>query len=407
MLALSGRDQLPGDGHHDLVELGAHHVLELQSPRALGELHLDVVRQVHRDGLGARIAVTGVVHRIVGVQVRVGAGHLRLVGVGHRETALQSRQHRRVARESLAPFHVLDQHVGLESRLVAEQLVVVGLDRADHDVDPVVLHVQPGDLTRTVVVAGKCFRAQVEVPCETGIFGKAGGLLERTGRAGQRFPPFDAVGHDGKLPGCIAADHAVLAGLARQVGALELLLRHVERIEPGTRRLRADPGHERLVPLQPVPGPVVDLDEAAHGRVRDAREQLAAIARVGLRPEQVVHHLGRVDEQPEHRALLRRQVREVGGQRDRCVDVRPGGHERRGRPALPQRRQGPEVWQPQPWRRGRRDRAWLGRMIGTLRGVLVEYLSTCGRQTGPRARHARGRLPTRRPAGTPTRVGRK
>src|SRR5688572_32425767 len=46
--ALLGGDQGLGDRHQDLVEFGAHRVLELQSPRALLELHALVVGQVDR-----------------------------------------------------------------------------------------------------------------------------------------------------------------------------------------------------------------------------------------------------------------------------------------------------------------------------------------------------------------------
>ena len=66
-------DERVGDGHQDLVELGAHRVLELEPPRALLELDLLVVGQVDGDGLRAGVGVAGVVEDVVGVQVGVRA----------------------------------------------------------------------------------------------------------------------------------------------------------------------------------------------------------------------------------------------------------------------------------------------------------------------------------------------
>ena len=101
----------------------------------LRELHLLVVRQVDRDGLRARVAVAGVVDDVVGVEVGVGARASRPC----RRPAPAGRAAARAAsprtREALAPLQVLDQHVGLERGLVAEQLVLVGLDRPDHEVE--------------------------------------------------------------------------------------------------------------------------------------------------------------------------------------------------------------------------------------------------------------------------------
>ena len=66
-------DEPVGDGREDLVELGAHGVLELQAPRALRELDRLVVRQVDGDGLRRRRCVAGVVDDVVGAEVRVAA----------------------------------------------------------------------------------------------------------------------------------------------------------------------------------------------------------------------------------------------------------------------------------------------------------------------------------------------
>ena len=157
--ALLRGDETLGDRNEDPVELRAHRVLELQPPGALRQLNVLVVRQVDGDGLRARVAVPGVVDDVVGVEVRIGAGLVRLVDRRHRQAALQFRQEPGEARELPAPALVLDEHVRGVGGAISEQLVLVGFDRADHDVDLVVLHVHPGEVARQVVVRDQRARA--------------------------------------------------------------------------------------------------------------------------------------------------------------------------------------------------------------------------------------------------------
>jgi hypothetical protein len=263
-----------------------------------------------------------------GVQVGIGAGHLGLVVIGHRQAALQRRQHRRVLREALAPLHVLHEHVGLERGLVAEQFVLVGLDRADDEVEAVVLHVEPGHVARTVLVGAQRLGAQFEVLAQAWILGEPRCTLEQDRGALELGAVVPRVRHDLQHALGVAGEHGVLAAAARQVRAVEFLARHVERIEAGDIGLRTDTRHERRIAGEAVPRPVVDLDEAARGRVGDAREQLRSVAGVRLPPEQVVHDHGRIDEQAHHLPFLRAERREVGGERDRRVDLGPHGRQR-------------------------------------------------------------------------------
>ena len=79
VVALVLGDELCGERHHDLIELGPHRVLELQPPCALGELDDLVVRKVDRDRLGSGVGITGVVDHIIGVQIRIRSWRFLLV----------------------------------------------------------------------------------------------------------------------------------------------------------------------------------------------------------------------------------------------------------------------------------------------------------------------------------------
>ena len=144
--------QHPGDGHHDAIELGTHGILELQPSCSLGQLHLLIVGQVHCDGLGARIAITGVVDHVIGPQLCVRAGLLPTVHLGDRQAALQIGKKTGEVFELLRPFLVLDGDVALVGRFDPEQLVLIVLDGTDDDIDRVLLHVQPGHVDLAILI---------------------------------------------------------------------------------------------------------------------------------------------------------------------------------------------------------------------------------------------------------------
>ncbi len=324
VLALVLGDQHVGDRHQDLVELGAHAVLQLEPAGALLQLHDLVVGQVDRDRLRSGVRPTRVVHRVVGVEVGVASRHLPLVGLRHREAALERGQQRRKPGEPIAPLPVLDQHDRLEARLVVVQPVLVHLDRPDHDVDGVVLHVHPRHVAGAVVVGQQRLGAELEVALEARVLGELrrrrellrrdGDLLhkrlairDRAERAVLRAP------HEGvQAPQRVG--HA-LRGIQR---GLELGLGDIRRIHVGPCGFRADPVEERGVAVQPVPRTVVDLEIAARRRVGHAGQELLLVA-VGLHPEGGVHLLGRLDEERNHPTLALGQLIEVGREPDRRV----------------------------------------------------------------------------------------
>ena len=68
-----------GYGLHDVLELGFHGVLELQTACAVFQLHLLIVGQIDGYGLAAGIAFAGIVDHVVDIEVAIGAGALFFV----------------------------------------------------------------------------------------------------------------------------------------------------------------------------------------------------------------------------------------------------------------------------------------------------------------------------------------
>ena len=76
---------------------------------------------------------------------------------------------------------VADGDVGFEPGLVAEQLVVVGLVRADGDVERRV-EIHPGDIAGVVVVGEEGIGAQGQEFLERRVVGERGGFAQEAGR---------------------------------------------------------------------------------------------------------------------------------------------------------------------------------------------------------------------------------
>ena len=228
-LCWSGGDELAGDRHQDLVEFGPHHVLELKPAGAFPELNLFVVGQVDRDRFRARVGLTRVVECVVGVEVGVRARALALVRLGHREAALEPGQEARVAGQLRAPRLVLEQHVCFRPRLVAREPIEVGLDRPDHDVERVALHVEPGKIARLILVGLQGRGPELEVPAKTGVVRERCGLAQaRRGVPGRRLEGL-VVGNRDEPPRAVTADDGVEP---EQVGRLLDLVLASRR--PGT-----------------------------------------------------------------------------------------------------------------------------------------------------------------------------
>ena len=137
-------------------------------------------------------------------------------------------------------------------------------DRADHDVDGVVLHVHPSQVARLVLVGEERFSAQLEVPLELGVLGQLGRGAELLGGELVLLGVGFAVRDRHQVAVAVAAHHGVFtAELRIRFGRrLELFLGHVGGIEGGSQGLVADPLHEGSLALQAVPRTVVDLGEA-------------------------------------------------------------------------------------------------------------------------------------------------
>ncbi len=131
----------------------------------------------------------------------------------------------------------------------------------------------------------------------------------------------------------IALHDRVQAVLAFLFPGLELLAGHVLGVEARAGRARAMALKERLVCRKPVPGTEVVLCETPRGGVLDTGQQAVAVA-PHLQPEEVFGDLRGVDEQPDHFTLGVAEVREVGAQAHRCIDIesrRSGGRGFRAR----------------------------------------------------------------------------
>ncbi len=208
--------------------------------------------------------------------------------------------------------------------LVAEELVLVRLDRADHHVYRVVLHVEPGDVAGAVVVGEERLGALLEVVPERRRVGELRSLAQLPGGDLRLLGVGDVIRDGDEGARRIAAHQRVetlqriAVRLRRGRRAVERALRDVVRVEVRAGRLRSHAGDERFVVGQPIPWAVVDLHEPARVGVRHGLQQRVAIA-VRLPPVDGVHRARRVDEKREHPPLLRRERARVVTQLDRRV----------------------------------------------------------------------------------------
>ena len=132
-----------GNGDQDLVVLGLHGVFQLRAAGAVLLLEAFVVGQVDRNGLGARVAIAGVVNHIVSVELCVATDGVLLVLGVYGEFFLQARKQGLVALEALAPGHVFDQHVSFVRGLVVVEVILVVLNGTHDEVQYVAFHLQP------------------------------------------------------------------------------------------------------------------------------------------------------------------------------------------------------------------------------------------------------------------------
>jgi hypothetical protein len=209
--ALVLRNEFRCQGLHDLIELRLHRVLELQPSRAPRQLDLLVIREVDGDGLRASVRVAGVVHDVVRIQVGVRARHFCFITCVHGQAPLQAGQQRREPRQAFAPGLVFNEHIPLVSRLIAEQLVLVVLDGPDHDIDRVVLHVHPGDVTRLVFVGLERICAQTQVVRQPRVACQLGCFPELRSRRSMLFRELLMVRHGNQRPCCVSPHEGVEA----------------------------------------------------------------------------------------------------------------------------------------------------------------------------------------------------
>ncbi len=116
-------------------------------------------------------------------------------------------------------------------------------------------------------------------------------------------------------PTGLPADHRIQALELRVFRGFELFPRHVLGIEPRSGRLGTGAVDEGRVVAETVPGPVVDLREAAQRRVLDRAQQPVLLA-IGLEPERLVHVVAGLDHELQHLPLGVGQLPDVRRQAD-------------------------------------------------------------------------------------------
>ena len=290
-------------------------MLPKKAAAAFGQLHTLVVGQVDGDGLGARVAVAGIVDHVVYVDVAVGAGHFFLIlGVAGEELLHLGQEGGELA-EVVAPGLVLDEHESFVAALETVDAVVVVLDGADHEVELAVFHVHPHHVAVEVVVGAEGFAAGLEVFLEAGVVGQGDGLLEQAVDFGQLGLVGLVVGQYVELAVLVAAQHAVLVVLQRVFEGLKLFGRHVDGVEVAAGVALAVAGQEGALAVEAVPGAVLDAGEGAHGGVAQGVDALAVGVAEVFVPVDVVHHLAYLDEYLHQLFLVGREgLDEVGGE---------------------------------------------------------------------------------------------
>ena len=204
---------------------------------------------------------------------------------------------------------------------VPVELVLVGLDRSDHHVDRVVLHVHPRHVARPIVVGLERFGAQAQVVGQTGVARELGCLPQLLGRRRMLFLEFLVVRDRDELTRVVSADQGIEAAQLWIVadGRLELVCGHVVGIEIGSCGLGAHVVDERFVAMQSVPRTEVYSQVLERRRVIVRQRRRPAAITVCLIPEDLVHRFDCLDEQSHDFLIVLRQMRQVGLEADRRV----------------------------------------------------------------------------------------
>ena len=179
-----------------------------------------------------------------------------------------------------------------------------------------------------VVVGLECGGAEHEVVGEAGVARQAGRFAQLCGGGHVGFGEGFVVGVGDQRAVVVAVHKGVEGAEGLVVGSsgLEFLGGHVGRVEVGAGRLVADAFDEGTVAPQPVPRPVVDLDEAAGGLVAVRQGERGLPVPVGLLPEDAVHGLDGLDQETHDLLVVFGEVREVGFEAEDGVLVDEGLH---------------------------------------------------------------------------------
>ena len=170
-------------------------------------------------------------------------------------------------------LQVLEQNIGAIGSLLAQEVIVDGLQRADHQVHLAVRHIQPGKFALIIIIGENGIGLLEKVVADAGLDGDVGGSLEIVGN----------LLHVGGV-GVVVPDgfqRAVGGALHQRVGAVlegvvpgfEFLYGHILRVETGAGRSGAEAIQEGLL-VNAVPGAVVHVGEFTLGIGKGAEESL-------------------------------------------------------------------------------------------------------------------------------------
>ena len=288
-------DQQVSNWDADVFEFGLHSVFELETACAFSEVDTFVVRQVDSDGFRGSIAVASVIDDVIDVEVAFGTWDFLFVFRIAGELFLESGKHLDELSQVVAPFLVLDKDESLVGRFVAEESILIVLDRTDNEVEFAFLHIHPSHIGSEIVVGLESLAAFGKVFFQASIFGEIDSLTEELVNLSELFLVSLAIRDDLEGAVFVAADNGVLAFLFRVLESLEFSLGHIGRIEVGTFGFFAHARDEAFFFTEAVPSAILQHSESLHGRVREGVESGTVVEAVGLFPEEFVHNFSDLD----------------------------------------------------------------------------------------------------------------
>lgn len=309
-------DEEISDRDEDIIELSLHSVFELETAGALFELDTFIVGEVDSDSLRSGVAIAGIIDNIIDIEVAFGARHFLFIFRVAGELFLEVWEHFDKLSEVVAPFHILDEDESLVGGLIAEESVVVVLDRSDNEVEFRLFHIHPSHIGGEIIVGFESLAAFGEILFKAWVLGEIDSLSEKRVDLSEFVGISDMIGDHFESAVLVAADDSILACFGRVVESIELLDGHIGWVEISALRTFADAGDKRFLRIEAVPSTVMDISERLHSGVGERVESFAVSGAVGLFPVELVHNLAYFDKDRDKLFFLIGEDAEVGRERE-------------------------------------------------------------------------------------------